>query len=54
MITVTTPEAMPDDDLHVYEKRWQRKRLFRKQPTSSVPYLVAILVIIIALAVLLW
>jgi len=54
MTPVTTPETMPDDDLRVNEKRWRRKRLFRKQPSSSVPYLVAILVIIIALAILVW
>jgi len=39
---------MPGDDLHLTEKRWRRKRLFR-QRQSLVPYLVVVLLILTVL-----
>ena len=37
---------MAHDDLHVIEKRWRRKRLFRQSRQSLVPYLAVILLIL--------
>ena len=47
-------ENMSDDDLHVIEKRWRRKGLFRQQRQSPVPFLVTVLLVLVVLALVVW
>jgi hypothetical protein len=54
MTIASSIENMPGDDLHVIEKRWRRKRMFRQQRQSLVPYLVVIVLILAVLAFVVW
>ncbi len=45
---------MAKNDLRVNEKRWRRKRLFRKRRTHPFLRFITILLILAALAILCW
>ena len=45
---------MPKDDLYVSEKRWRRKRLFRKRAQFPAPRITILVIILAALTALAW
>jgi hypothetical protein len=52
--TAFGPAAMFHDDLRATEKRWQRRRLFRKRQSHLTPRLVALTLILVAVAIVAW
>ena len=54
MVTIGTPYTMSRNDFRASEKRWQHKRLFRKQRPQLVPRIVTLLVFLAVVAALVW
>jgi len=54
MIMTTISNTMPKDDLRINEKRWRRKRLFRRPRRYTASHIFAILLILATAALVAW